>query len=211
MRASILCVAIAGLARAALPAVAQTAAGETGPTASTAVVRPGDVIRVTVWRKPELSGEFDVSADGTLADPFYMAVTVGGLPFQEAAGRIRAYVERFETAPRVLVEPLFRVAVGGEVQHPDVYTFGSFTTVAQTVLHAGGPTERGDLGRVWLHRGGERIRVDLKGLDDPLGDTTIRSGDAVMVEGARPFFRDVVLPTLFAIGAASSVARLFIR
>jgi protein involved in polysaccharide export with SLBB domain len=175
------------------------------------VLRPGDVVRITVWRKPELSGEFQVADDGTVGEPFYMSVTVAGIPFTEAATRVRAHVERFETQPQVLVEPLFRVGVGGEVQRPDMYTFGHSVTVGQVVLLAGGPTPRGDPGRVWLYRAGDRLRVNMYQPDDPVARSPIRSGDYVVVESERQVVRDYVLPTLLAVGATASIARLLIR
>jgi protein involved in polysaccharide export with SLBB domain len=195
----------------ARPAVAQGALPDSAVAPAEPVLRPGDVVRITVWRKPELSGEFQVADDGTVGEPFYMSVTVAGIPFTEAAARVRAHVERFETQPQVLVEPLFRVGVGGEVQRPDMYTFGHSVTVGQVVLLAGGPTPRGDAGRVWLYRAGDRLRVNMYQPDDPVARSPIRSGDYVVVESERQVVRDYVLPTLLAVGATASIARLLIR
>jgi protein involved in polysaccharide export with SLBB domain len=195
----------------AWPAAAQGALPDSAITRAEPVLRPGDVVRITVWRKPELSGEFEVADDGTVGEPFYMSVTVAGIPFTEAATRVRAHVERFETQPQVLVEPLFRVGVGGEVQRPDMYTFGHSVTVGQVVLLAGGPTPRGDPGRVWLYRAGDRLRVNMYQPDDPVARSPIRSGDYVVVESERQVVRDYVLPTLLAVGATASIARLLIR
>jgi polysaccharide biosynthesis/export protein len=212
MRMLILLSVLAALTTPAAPAAAQNA-----PTRATAdpadpdVLQPGDVVRITVWRKPELSGEFQVSADGTVGEPFFMSVAVAGIPFVEAAARVRAHVERYETDPQVLVEPLFRVGVGGEVQRPDVYTFGRSVTVGQVVLLAGGPTPRGDSGRIWLYRADDRLRVDMYNPDDLVARSRIRSGDYVVVESERYFVRDYVLPTLLAVGATASIARLFMR
>jgi protein involved in polysaccharide export with SLBB domain len=193
------------------PAVAQMVSPETPPVRSEGALRPGDVIRIDVWRKPELSGEFQVAGDNTVAASFYLGVRVGGVPFSEAAARIRAHIARYESDPQVLVEPLFRVAVGGEVQRPDVYTFGRSTTISQAVLLAGGATERANLRRVQLFREGEQLRVDLRDPRDPLAGSEIRSGDYLLVESKRPVFREYVLPTLLAIGATASVARLVIQ
>jgi protein involved in polysaccharide export with SLBB domain len=202
---------------AALGVTAAPAAAQSAPYRATAdpvdleVLRPGDTVRIIVWRKPELSGEFQVSADGTVGEPFYMSVTVAGIPFTEAATRIRTHVERYETHPDVLVEPLFRVGVGGEVQRPDIYNFGRFVTVGQVVLLAGGPTPRGDPRRIWLYRSGDRLRVDMYSPDDPVARSPIRSGDYVVVESERDIVRDYVLPTLLAVGATASIARLLVR
>jgi protein involved in polysaccharide export with SLBB domain len=209
--ALLLVVAAVVVPAGAWPAAAQGALPDSAVARAESVLRPGDVVRITVWRKPELSGEFQVADDGTVGEPFYMSVTVAGIPFTEAAGRVRAHVERFETQPQVLVEPLFRVGVGGEVQRPDMYTFGHSVTVGQVVLLAGGPTPRGDPGRVWLYRAGDRLRVNMYQPDDPVARSPIRSGDYVVVESERQVVRDYVLPTLLAVGATASIARLLVR
>jgi protein involved in polysaccharide export with SLBB domain len=204
------------LAIAAAPGGARPAAAQGSPTAADSppvedVLRPGDLVRITVWRKPELSGEFQVADDSTVAAPYYLGVQIGGVPFREAAARIKAHIARYESEPQVLVEPLFRVAVGGEVQRPDVYTLRPSTTVSQAVLMAGGATERANLRRVQLFRAGEQLRVDLKDPHDPLGGSAVRSGDHLVVERTRPILREYVLPSLLAIGATASIARLLIQ
>jgi polysaccharide biosynthesis/export protein len=190
---------------------AQAALPESAVARAEPMLRPGDVVRITVWRKPELSGEFQVADDGTVAAPFYLGVGIGGVPFPEAVARIRQHIARYESDPQVLVEPLFQVAVGGEVQRPDVYTFGRSTTISQAVLRAGGATERGDLGRVHLFRAGEQLRVDLKDPSDLLGNAPIQSGDHVVVERTRALLREYVLPALLAVGATASIARLLVQ
>ena len=41
---------------------------------------PGDVLRVNVWRRPELSGDFVLASDGTLTHPLFKSVQVAGAP-----------------------------------------------------------------------------------------------------------------------------------
>jgi protein involved in polysaccharide export with SLBB domain len=207
----LMALAIAAAPAGAQPVAAQGSRTDAVPTDVEAVLRPGDLVRITVWRKPELSGEYQVADDSTVGAPFYLGVRVGGMPFSEAAARIRAHIARYESEPQVLVEPLFRVAIGGEVQRPDVYTFGRSTTISQAVLLAGGVTEKGNPKRVQLFRGGEQLPVNLKDPRDPLGGLAVRSGDQVVVERTRPVLREYVLPTLLAIGATASIARLLIQ
>jgi protein involved in polysaccharide export with SLBB domain len=207
----LLALAAAAVLAGDCPVAAQSSQPDAVSARTEAVLRPGDMVRISVWRKPELSGEYEVTDDNTVAAPFYLGVRVGGVPFPEAVARIRAHIARYESEPQVLVEPLFRVAVGGEVQRPDVYTLGPWTTVRQAVLLAGGATERGNLRRVQLFRAGEQLRVDLRNPLDPLGGLTVRSGDHLVVERTRPVFQEYVMPTLLAIGATASIARLLIR
>ncbi len=178
------------LAIALLPgALAAQAAAGGGST-----VQTGDLIRITVWRHPEMSGEFQVSPNGAIADPFYMDVSVAGLPLAEVDARIQEFVRRYESEPRVLVEPLYRVSVGGEVRQPGILTVGPETSVAQAVLLAGGPTPTGRSDRVRLIRGGtvHDVRLDAPGTG--LAGSPVMSGDLLIVPRRTSLLRDVVGP-----------------
>ena len=41
------------------------------------VLRPGDVLRITVWRQPDFSGEYAINPDSTVAHPLLQAVQCG--------------------------------------------------------------------------------------------------------------------------------------
>jgi polysaccharide biosynthesis/export protein len=101
---------------------------------------PGDVVRISVWRQPELSGEFYIMSDGTIVHPLYRGVKVTGIPFTDVEARIRAILAEYEATPQFVIEPLLRIAVGGEVGTPNLYTVPPETTIAQAVALAGGPT-----------------------------------------------------------------------
>jgi protein involved in polysaccharide export with SLBB domain len=175
------------------------------------VLNPGDAVKITVWQKPELSGEFTVSADGRVADPFYMDVMVAGIPFATAAERVRTHLAQYEVNPRVLVEPLFRVAVTGEVRQPNVYGLRPETTVAQAVMLAGGPAERGHSNKVTLHRNQQTIRIDLSAPQSDRALMQVRSGDIIIVPRRTAVIRDVVGPISSVTTAVVSIAYLLTR
>jgi protein involved in polysaccharide export with SLBB domain len=128
-----------------------------------------------------LSGGFVVANDGSVAHPLYQDVHVASVPLPEVRERLRTFILAFERNPQIVVQPLFRVAVGGEVRTPNVYLLPPEATVAGAVAMAGGITERGK-SSVALQRQGRRITVDL---NNPRagGDTmTVRSGDRIIVE-----------------------------
>jgi polysaccharide export outer membrane protein len=175
------------------------------------VLGPGDVVRISVWRKPELSGDFPVAEDSSVANPFYSDVKVGGVPISVAQERVRRYVERFETSPRVLVEPLLRVTVGGEVRIPNLYTLRPETTVSQAVALAGGPTERGQLSRVQVVRDGRVEMVDLTDPAPSTGAQRVRSGDQILVSRRQNVVRDYLFPSGGLIAALVGVLNLLLR
>lgn len=158
------------------------------------VLRPGDAVRITVWRNSELSGEFAVAADSTLRHPLYQDVQVAGLPLPLVRERLRGFLTRYEAKPEFVIEPLYRVAVGGEVRQPNLYALPPETTVVQAVAMAGGATREGSLKRVLLMRQGEEQLLDLTDPGAAFTQTFIRSGDQILVLRRRNFFRDYLVP-----------------
>lgn len=190
---------------AALPLAGQSADG-TDP-----VLNAGDAIRITVWRQPELSGEFWIAVDSTLRHPLYRDVTVGGVPASVAESRLRTYLSQLEANPRFVIEPLLRVAVGGEVRQPNLYTLPPEVTVAQAVVQAGGLTERGRPDQVLLVRGRVEYRVDLTSAEFDIGQTPVQSGDRIIVGAKRNYFREYVVPGATLTAALAAVADLLMN
>ena len=156
---------------------------------------PGDPVRVKVWREPELSGDFVVTPEGTLDHPRFDTVQVAGVPLQVARARLRAFLSKEYTDPLIILEPMLRVAVQGEVRQPSLYPMSRSTTVGQAIAIAGGPTDRGKLNEVRLVRGKEQLRLDLTKPSASDASMLVRSGDQLYVgrRGAS-FFRDVLTP-----------------
>jgi protein involved in polysaccharide export with SLBB domain len=179
---------------------------------STVVLRPGDAVQITVWRKEELSGEFTIAADGTVDHPLYQGVVVAGVPLATARERIRTFLLDWEAEPQLHVKPLFRVAVGGAVQRPNLYSLAPETTISQAVAAAGGVTERGRLNRVQVLRRGEEIVVDLTDVNATALDATVRSGDQIIV-GQRSVvvFREYIAPAGTLMVALVSLVNSFRR
>src|SRR5918996_4256105 len=130
------------------------------PSADQVTLLPGDSVRVVVWRKPEMSGDFIVGPDGTITHPLYRSVRVGGVPFSTAEVNLRTFLARFEQDPQFVMEPLVRVAVSGEVGRPQVFVVRPETSIAEAVAQAGGPNQFGKRDRVRVLRrqpnGGQR-------------------------------------------------------
>jgi polysaccharide export outer membrane protein len=176
------------------------------------MLRPGDVLRITVWRNAEMSGDFAVLGNGTLAHPLYSALRVAGMPLEAVEDSLRVFLRRFESSPAFVVEPLYRITVGGEVRSPSVYELPPSTTVAEAVATAGGVTERGKLDAVRLHRGGQIMLVDLT---DPTPGATasspIRSGDQLFVERRVSIFREYIAPAGAITAALAAIANILIN
>jgi polysaccharide export outer membrane protein len=171
---------------------------------------PGDSVRVVVWRKPELSGDFIVAPDGSITHPLYRTVRVGGVPFATAEANLRTFLARFEQDPQFVLEPLVRVAVSGEVGRPQVFAVRPETSIAEAVAQAGGPTPaaKRDQVRVLRQEPGGRQREFYVNLLDPassVGTIRVHSGDQIVVDRRRSFFREIFLPAIGVLGSAASI------
>jgi polysaccharide biosynthesis/export protein len=169
-------------------------------------LRPGDAISVRVWRKPELSGDFVIAADGSVGDPFYADVKVSGLGVDEARRRIRDHVARIEADPMVWVDAVARVVVVGEVRQPGLLAIRYPTTLAQAIGQAGGATEAARLDRVQLVRDGAVQLIDLRNPASAGARAPLLSGDEIVVPRRSTAFRDAMVP----ISALASIASLIV-
>jgi polysaccharide export outer membrane protein len=118
--------------------------------------------------------------------------------------------------PQFVIEPLLRVAISGEVPRPSVFAVQPRTTIAEAIARAGGTTQYGNRGKVRVIRpesGGQQqvFLANLQDPADPIASSQVRSGDQVVVDRKKSFFRDVLVPTLTVIGSIASVGLLIDR
>jgi len=175
------------------------------------VLRPGDALRITVWRNPELSGEFAIAGDGSITHPLYRSVRVTGIPLTAAEGRIRTFLLQLENNPEFVVEPLLHVAIGGEVVRPNLYTLRPETSVADAVALAGGPTDRGRRDHVRLLRDGGETVLDLTKPQAGMAAMPIRSSDQILVDRKRALFRETLGPIITVAGATAAILNVILR
>lgn len=185
-----------------VPVAAQSAAS-TPPTRQTLI--PGDFVRITVWRQPELSGDFRITADGSIAHPLYQSVDVKNVPLADVAGRLREFLTKFTNDPQVVVEPMLGVAVGGEVRTPGLLTVPLGTTVSQAIAQAGGGAEQANLKKVRLVRGNQQQMIDLTDLRVNRGALPVESGDQIFISRRSSAFRDVIGPLASVLGAGAAI------
>jgi polysaccharide export outer membrane protein len=170
-------------------------------------LHPGDVLRITVWRQAELSGEFVINPDSTVAHPLLQVVKVGGVPLSWARARLRDFLLAYEQNPRFVVEPLYPVVVAGEVRQPGLVNVPRGTTISQAVGRGGGPTERGRLDRVKLVRAGRSYVLNLLSQDQRIAVMPVMSGDQVFVARRGEFnvVRDALYPIASLTAAVAAI------
>jgi polysaccharide biosynthesis/export protein len=132
----------------------------------------GDVLSLQVWGRPELSGRHTVGPDGVITVPVAGPVKVAAFTREEAAGTVRASLQRFYTDPSVQfsVEQYVsnRITVLGRVQNPGLLSFDHPPTLLEVLAKAGSlPVidKQATLTRCAIFRGRDKvIWVDLKRL-----------------------------------------------
>ncbi|MFO0582929.1 MAG: polysaccharide biosynthesis/export family protein [Anaeromyxobacter sp.] len=181
----------AGCAHRSAELPASTPASEAAAALAATSLGPGDVFEVRVYGEPELTGMYQVGADGSVVFPLCQRVEVGGLAPNDAAGRIRkCLAERFIRDPQVTVMVKEynskKVFVFGEVQKPGTFTYEDGMSIVQAVTLAGGFTKTAAQNSTSVTRrinGTEqKIRVTVQ--DIALGKApnfTLEPGDIVFV------------------------------
>jgi protein involved in polysaccharide export with SLBB domain len=168
-------------------------------------IRPGDVVRLAVWRLPEFSGDFTVAPDGTLLHPLLTEVRVVGRTRSEVQRDLREVLLRYENDPQLVFDYLYRVSVTGEVRLPGLYTLPPETTLGQALAAGGGATDLGRLDAVLLLRGGTETVLDLRNPSSEVAEMRIRSGDHLRVARRGAGVRDLLGLAASMVAAVASV------
>ena len=143
-----------------------------------------DQVRITTFGEPELSGEFVVGPNGTIAFPLLGEIKATDLTVEQFSRALEEGLKQgYLRQPRVTIEVLnFRpFFILGEVDQPGTYPYSSGLTVMNAVATAGGFTYRADSRRVYIKRGGSNNEEEYR-----LTSTTpVRPGDTVRIAERR--------------------------
>jgi protein involved in polysaccharide export with SLBB domain len=137
---------------------------------------PGDRVAVQVFGQQDMSGQFDVNADGMLSLPLVGSVPARDRTVAELTDDLRGKLNRFIVNPQFTVDIVTyrQIFVLGEVSKPGGYPYSVGMTVQQAVALAGGFNRRAITDKVVLTRltdgGAKDYGVGLKDTILP-GDT----------------------------------------
>lgn len=190
---------------ALLLAAATSAAAQDTANASALELQPGDLLRVTIWREEDLSGDFMVDQDGTVTLPLLGKQRAVGIPFPALRDTLLSRYETQLRNPSITVIPLRRINVLGEVQRPGMYPVDPTVSLAGALALAGGSTPQGDLRKIRILRDGEVIRQRV-GTGETLSSAGIRSGDEIIVDRRNWFDRN----STFVVSAVLSLTSIVI-
>lgn len=174
-------------------------------------LRPGDLLKVTVYRDQELSGEFLIDSRGYVQIPGLGNIHVAGLDPNEARNRlIAALRERGFQSPEIAVQALVRVSVLGEVRDPGLHPVEPGSSLLHVVTVAGGPTDRANLRSTRVVRDGRLFTVDLQsGLaGSAAGRVVLYSNDVVVIPRRTGLTRENIAFIFGGVSAVLSVVNL---
>jgi polysaccharide biosynthesis/export protein len=166
---------------AAAPAAPAAPASPAGPAIdSIGALRPGDLVRLRIWREPDLSGDFTINEQGDVVLPKIGLVRLSeGSPEAVKADLVRRYGQYLRN-PSIDVMVLRRVNVMGAVRNPGLYNVEPTMRVADALAMAGGVDEDGKPEDIRLIRDGQPMQVKMSERT-MLTDTPLRSGDQLFV------------------------------
>lgn len=155
-------------------------------------VGPADVLRINVWKDPELSQVVTIRPDGCISLPLVHDVSVRGKTTTEIEAQLSSLLQSFIVNPQVsvnLVEIHSKLAyITGEVGKPGAYPLTGPLDVLQLIAKAGGLTQYAKRKSILLIRtdskGQHRYTLNyqdfVNGKADP-GAYSLQAGDTVVV------------------------------
>lgn len=162
------------------PGAPAQSASRSGPPSVEYRLGAGDGLRVRVFGRDELSGDFSVNPQGHIAFPLLGEIEAAGLTVPEFSERLGdALRNGYVREPNISIEiatyrPFY---ILGEVQKPGAYPYSPGLTAVGAVATAGGFTYRANSRRIFIqHAGqsGERAYALT-------GSTIVQPGDTVRV------------------------------
>jgi polysaccharide export outer membrane protein len=171
------------------------------------VIGPDDVLSIVVWNEKDVSGKFNVEADGSVTFPLIGRVQAAGLTVRaleaQLAKRLAAgYITNPQVSVSVDTYGSQRIFLVGEVRQPGMYSLRGKMSLMEALARAGSTTQmaggeafvvrrtdRSAAGAVLPEQAGETsavIRVDLKELHRGRLDQNVAltDGDTVFVPRA---------------------------
>lgn len=161
------------------PATAQGSADPV-PRVSEYRLGPGDRLRVAVFNREELTGEFTIGAQGRISYPLIGEVEAAGQTVPEFSTSLTEQLRNgYVRDPIVSVEvaeyrPFY---ILGEVNRPGAYPYTPGMTVMGAVATAGGFTYRANSRRVFIQRPGENSERAVQ----LTSSTVIQAGETIRI------------------------------
>ena len=175
---------------------APAAAQQTMSNAATAntgyVIGPEDVLKINIWKEPEMSGDVPVRPDGKISLTLLGDVQAAGLTPTQLTTQITDLLKKYLDDPRVTVTVgavnSRRVFILGQVGRPGAFPLLPGMTVLQALSTAGGLSLYAAADKIYVLRieNGNQVKLAfqykqvIKG-NTPEQNIVLKSGDTIVV------------------------------
>lgn len=194
-------------------------AAHTPPVPADYLIKVGDEVLVTIWGSVVADLRLTVDRGGRISIPRVGPVQVAGVRYADLndviAQRIGQVFRNFQVSASLGKLRGVRVYVTGFAERPGAYTVPSLSTLAQTLMRAGGPSSAGSFRNVQLRRDGRTVaRFDLYTFlidGDRTGDQTVLSDDIIHVGPIGPqvaVIGSVNRPAIFELAPGDTVSTM---
>jgi len=189
------------------------------PVPSKYVIGPGDEVKILLWGRVNAQYNIVVDRNGNITIPQIGPIPVAGLTFEDMSKHLIKQAEQIVGANIDITMGALKsipIFVLGDVKRPGAYTIGSFATITDALLIAGGPSEIGSMRNVQLKRKDKVIATydlyDLLLKGDKSKDVILQAGDVVFVPVAGPVVGiagNVKRPAIYELKDKSTLYELF--
>ena len=164
----------------------QSASANTVATDPDYKIGPQDMLRIDVWKEPDISRVVPVRPDGKITLPLVNDVQASGLTTNQLAAEIAEGLKKYITSPQVTVGVTEinsrRIFVSGEVGHPGAFPLLPNMTVLQALSSAGGFTQFAREKKIYILRmeDGKQVKHPFN-YKDVIGGKNVEQN--IMLEG----------------------------
>lgn len=154
------------------------------------VIGPGDMLNITVWRSPKLSGATQVRPDGRISTPLINGIQAAGLTPDQLASQLQERLAKYVQDPLVtVVVSDFHGAVGqqinivGAATKPQTIPYRDKMTLLDAMIAAGGLTPYANGNSAVLIRDGKSYSIHLGDLlNGQISDNVpLLPGDTIVI------------------------------
>ena len=189
------------------------------PVPAQYIVGPGDEVKIMLWGRVNAQYNLTIDRNGSITIPQIGPLYVAGMTFQNMSTYLIKQSNQIVganidvTMGSLKTIPVF---ILGDVKRPGAYTIGSFATITDALLLAGGPTDIGSMRNVQLKRKDNLVaKFDLYDLllkGNKGADAVLQAGDVVFVPVCGPLVGiagNVKRPAIYELKDKNDLQNLF--
>ena len=179
------------------------------------LLEPGDGIRIKFYNisQDDISGDFYIQQNGALQLPYIGQISTKDMNYNLIISEIKSKYDELYTGVELIVLPLYRISVLGEVRNPGVYYVTGVEKLLDVIALAGGETADSDMSEIYVERKDQEFVFDAEELIEDKGevkDFYLKSGDRVFISRKWGTSRNTAI-WISAAGLLVAIAALIVR